>query len=119
MLTSDEILHNFVSGNLRVCERSLSMRRGPKVFSILSVALVLILIFSAASTVVAQTGTTSLRGSVVDKSGAAIVGAKVSLANQAQAVHREATTDSTGAYEFRALPPGHYVLIVELTGFRK
>jgi hypothetical protein len=95
------------------------MRRDAKWFSILNVSLVLILTLSAASAAVAQTGTTSLRGSVADKSGAAIVGAKVNLTNQAQALHREVTTDNAGAYEFRSLPPGHYELIVEMSGFRK
>src|SRR4249919_4016270 len=67
----------------------------------------------------AQTGTTSLRGTVVDKSGATVVGAKVILTNEAQGLHREASTDSSGAYEFPSLPPGHYSLTIEMSGFRK
>jgi hypothetical protein len=67
----------------------------------------------------AQTGTTSLRGTVLDKTGGAAVGAKVVLTNSAQALERQTRTNSTGAYEFLALPPGTYVLSVEMTGFRK
>jgi carboxypeptidase family protein len=67
----------------------------------------------------AQTGTTSLRGTVLDKSGATIVGAKVLLGNETQGLHREVTTDSSGAYEFLSLPPGHYSLTIEMSGFRK
>ena len=67
----------------------------------------------------AQTGTTSLRGTVVDKSGATVVGAKVILTNDAQGLHREASTDNSGAYEFPSLPPGHYSLTIEMSGFRK
>ncbi|MCU1239753.1 MAG: Cna B-type protein [Candidatus Acidoferrum typicum] len=67
----------------------------------------------------AQTGTTSLHGSVADKTGAVIVGASVRLSNAQQGLHREATTNSSGEYEFLALPPGNYVLVVEMTGFRK
>ena len=67
----------------------------------------------------AQTGTTSLRGTVLDKSGATIVGAKVTLTNDAQGLHRQASTDSSGAYEFASLPPGHYSLSIEMSGFRK
>src|SRR6267154_755659 len=67
----------------------------------------------------AQTGTTSLHGSVADKTGAVIVGGKVTLSNAQQGLHREASTSSSGEYEFLALPPGNYVLVVEMTGFRK
>ena len=73
----------------------------------------------AAACAWAQTGTTSLHGSVADKTGAVIVGAKVTLSNAQQGLHREATTNSSGEYEFLALPPGNYVLVVEMTGFRK
>jgi carboxypeptidase family protein len=67
----------------------------------------------------AQSGTTSLRGTVVDKSGAAIGDANVSLTNAAQAIQRQTKTSSSGSYEFPSLPPGSYVLTVEMTGFRK
>ncbi len=67
----------------------------------------------------AQTGTTSLRGTVVDRSGGAVVGAKVTLSNPAQALERQTNTNNTGAYEFVAVPPGTYVLTVEMTGFRR
>ncbi len=67
----------------------------------------------------AQTGTSSVRGAVIDKTGAAIVGAKVTVINAAQGLHRETATDGTGAYEFLALSPGSYSLTVESNGFRK
>jgi carboxypeptidase family protein len=66
-----------------------------------------------------QTGTTSVRGTVTDKTGAAIVNAKVTLVNTSQGLKRETMTSGTGEYEIVALPPGTYVLSVELTGFRK
>jgi hypothetical protein len=67
----------------------------------------------------AQTGTTSLRGTVTDRTGASVGEAKVSLDNLGQAFHREAQTSTTGEYEFRALPPGIYALMIEKAGFRK
>jgi hypothetical protein len=67
----------------------------------------------------AQVGTTSVRGTVADKSGAVIATAKVTLASAGQALSREATTGSTGEYEFLALPPGTYTLTVEMSGFSK
>lgn len=66
-----------------------------------------------------QSGTTSLHGVVTDKSGAAIVGAKVTLGNQALGLHRESTTGSTGEYEFLALSPGTYTLAVVMANFNK
>src|SRR3982074_433806 len=66
-----------------------------------------------------QTGTTSLRGTVTDKTGASVGAARVLLDNAGQALHREAQTTTTGEYEFVALPPGTYALIVEKSGFRK
>jgi hypothetical protein len=66
----------------------------------------------------AQSGTTSLRGAVVDKSGGAIVGAKVKLVNKDNAVEREMETKENGEYHFTLLPPGSYSLTVENQGFR-
>jgi len=78
----------------------------------------LVLAFGTAVTH-AQTGTTSLRGTVTDKSGGAIVGAKAVLRSSEKALTREIHTSNTGAHEFSALPPGNYILTIEATGFRK
>ncbi len=67
----------------------------------------------------AQTGTTSLHGVVTDNTGAAIAGAKVILSNPSSGLHRETSAGSTGEYEFVGLPPGRYVLTVEMANFRK
>jgi len=67
----------------------------------------------------AQTDTTSLNGVVTDKTGAAIVSAKVMLVNSGQGFKRETTTGSAGEYQYLALQPGTYLLTVEKTGFRK
>src|SRR5271165_139130 len=81
-------------------------------------AIIFCLVFCVTLTL-AQSGTTSLRGTVLDKSGAAIVGAKVVLTNAAQGLHRDATTDNSGAYEFLSLSPGNYSMTIEKSGFRK
>jgi hypothetical protein len=67
----------------------------------------------------AQTGTTSLRGTVTDKSGGAVAGASLTLANPVQSFTRTTETGKNGEYEFQALPPGTYQLTVEKDGFRK
>ena len=89
--------------------------RGSSIKRILLISLV----FLAVTHTWAQTGTTSLRGTVTDKTGAAIVTAKVTLTLTGQALQREIATNQVGEYEFLALPPGTYVLTVEMTNFRK
>ena len=67
----------------------------------------------------AQSGTTSLRGTVTDPSSAAISGAKVTLASPERGFVRTVTTNSAGVYEFLQLQPGTYQLTVAMSGFRK
>ena len=67
----------------------------------------------------AQSGTTSLRGTVTDPSQAAVSGATVTLSSPERGFSRSVTTNSTGAYEFLQLQPGMYQLVVEITGFRR
>ena len=66
----------------------------------------------------AQIGTTSLRGTILDKSGAVVAGATVKLTAAELSVERTVVSTATGAYEFPALPPGTYALRVEAGGFR-
>jgi hypothetical protein len=67
----------------------------------------------------AQTSTTSVRGTVTDKSGAAIASAKVTLSNPQRGFERSTTTSSIGTYEFLQLTPATYILTSEAAGFRK
>jgi len=67
----------------------------------------------------AQTGTTSVHGVVSDKSGAVIAAANVTLANPAQGFQRSVSSNESGEYEFLALQPGTYSVVVEASGFRK
>lgn len=62
----------------------------------------------------------SIRGTVKDPSGAAIVGAKVVATNTATGISKDVTTATDGGYEFLQLPvPAPYTVTVEQTGFRK
>ena len=79
------------------------------------VVLMLVLAVSA----LPQAGTTSLHGVVLDKSGASIGGAKIFIVNMAQSIQREATSSSSGEFEFLALPPGTYALNAEKDGFKR
>jgi hypothetical protein len=86
---------------------------------ILNFAVGLAICLLGVSVVWAQTGTTSVHGVVTDKSGAAVVGADVTLDNPEQGLHRATQTGAAGEYEFVSLAPGTYVLTVQVTGFRK
>ena len=86
-----------------------------KWFSILF-SISFVLFVSGAS---AQTGTTSLRGTVTDKSGAVVAGATVTLDEPSLNVQRTVSTSDSGVYDFPALKPGSYSLTVTSQGFRK
>src|SRR2546427_2154865 len=79
-------------------EQSMKSSKFGKVFF----AILMVCLFVSANSY-AQTGTTSLRGTVIDKTGASVGDAKVSLDNLGQAFHREAQTSTTGEYDFVAL----------------
>jgi hypothetical protein len=64
----------------------------------------------------AQT-TASIKGVVVDQSGAAIAGAKVVVKSAALGIERTTQSNSSGEYEVPALPPGSYSVDVQMTGF--
>ncbi len=65
----------------------------------------------------AQFETSSVVGSVRDKSGAAVGGAKVTLTNVGTGVSVTSTTDTTGNFEFFTVRIGTYLVTAEKTGF--
>jgi hypothetical protein len=62
--------------------------------------------------------TGSFSGAVLDTSGSAIAGAKVTATSQGTGTSREAKTDDAGHYLIPLLPVGIYTLHVEFPGFR-
>src|SRR5262249_40434500 len=88
--------------------------KGPFVLGLL-----LVVVFLGAGNAWAQTGTTSVRGTISDRSGASVPGAKLTLTNPEQGLSREATAGSNGEYEFLALQPGTYGMTVEDPNFKK
>ncbi|MGC9158134.1 MAG: carboxypeptidase regulatory-like domain-containing protein [Terracidiphilus sp.] len=59
-----------------------------------------------------------IAGTVLDPSGAAIPGAKVTATSNATRATSSATTTGTGAYRFALLPPGTYTVSASAPGFR-
>lgn len=66
----------------------------------------------------AQTTSTSILGTVTDKSGAVVAGAKITARNVGTGVARAATTTNTGDFNFPLLDVGTYDVTVEMPGFK-
>jgi len=66
----------------------------------------------------AQVYTGSIGGLVQDPSGAVVPNASVVLTDIDKGLRYSATTDSSGRYVLRALPPSTYSIRVDATGFR-
>jgi Carboxypeptidase regulatory-like domain/TonB dependent receptor len=68
---------------------------------------------------IAQTVSSSLRGTVKDATGGGVVGAKVALSEPATGqVVRQATSGSSGDFEFDELKPGTYELHCDAANFK-
>jgi hypothetical protein len=66
----------------------------------------------------AQSGGSTVRGTVKDPQGNVVAGANVNLTNPDKNFSRTQTTNQDGTYIFTAIPPGTYKLNVEATGFK-
>ncbi|MGA8213742.1 MAG: carboxypeptidase-like regulatory domain-containing protein [Candidatus Sulfotelmatobacter sp.] len=88
------------------------MRSGSRVVTLL------VGLFLAFSTLVlAQTATTSLRGTVYDAKGAVVSGAAVTIINPATGFTRTTKSDNQGSYQFLELPPARYDVAVAAPSF--
>jgi hypothetical protein len=67
----------------------------------------------------AQTGTSSVRGTVVDAQGAAVAGASVTLIDPATNQTRTQVSGEDGNFAFDLVPPGTYRVEAEAAGFKK
>ena len=88
--------------------RAKSLRR-----AILAVAALLVL----PGALLAQSGTGTIDGRVLDQSRAAVPGANVTAKNVATGLSRSAVVSPTGTYRITALPAGSYDLSASLSGF--
>jgi len=66
----------------------------------------------------AQIQNGSFTGTVLDPSGAAIPNAKVTLKNTGTGLSVTATSNQTGLYNARELPPGNYSITAQAQGFK-
>jgi hypothetical protein len=82
------------------------------------VVLILWLAFPTAA-VLAQQGTTELRGQVVDSQGSVLPGVTLVVRNQDTGVFRQAVSNPDGTYFVSGIIPGPYEISAELEGFKK
>ncbi|HKP72691.1 MAG TPA: carboxypeptidase-like regulatory domain-containing protein [Pyrinomonadaceae bacterium] len=71
------------------------------------------------ASVFAQSGRSTVRGTVRDPQGGAVAGATITLTNAEKNFTRTQTSNEEGGYVFTAVPPGTYQLEAESTGFKK
>jgi len=78
-----------------------------------------LLVILGAGIAAAQTGTSTLRGSITDAQGKPVPGATVTITNVATNASRSMKSTAEGEYVFDLLPPGDYRLEVDAKGFSK
>src|SRR5258705_8064079 len=84
-----------------------------------SIGLVGLVTCLLAITVMGQTTTGSLNGTVTDPSGAVVAGATVKVVNPDTGSERVAETNANGTFDFQTLQPGKYNISVDAKGFKK
>jgi hypothetical protein len=102
-----------VAGNGSECIPYSRERRFPLRF--LHLLMMLALAWGAVARGTETTGT--IRGLVVDSTGAVVLGATVTVTNIATKETDTSKTDSQGQFVFSLLKPGSYQVVVEATGF--
>ena len=77
-----------------------------------------LIIWIAAATAVAQTGSGTIQGTVTDPTGAVIPNAAVTARNVATGVVTARVTTAAGLYVLAPLPPGQYNVQLTASGFQ-
>jgi outer membrane receptor protein involved in Fe transport len=81
---------------------------------------VICLVVAAMTTLGFGQGTTgTLRGQVLDPSGAVVANGTVTVVNEATQVSQSSVTTSSGTYNFPNVLPGSYMVTIEAKGFKK
>ena len=86
---------------------------------VVAIVCAILLMMLAAAPGWAQTFRGTIQGTVTDSSGAALVGATVTVHNVDTGVDRITNTTADGGYLMPELPVGTYDVIVEMSGFQK
>ncbi|HET8797317.1 MAG TPA: carboxypeptidase-like regulatory domain-containing protein, partial [Thermoanaerobaculia bacterium] len=79
--------------------------------------LALVIILLLPTLLFAQTGASSLSGTVTDEQGSPVPGVTLTATNTQTGLVRTAITAADGVYRFPSLPVGTYTVTAELSGF--
>lgn len=82
-----------------------------------SARILLILIVGCVASVFGQTDRSTIRGTIIDQTGAVVPGAEVTIRNAATGTEQKATTSEDGFYTLAQLQPGVYRLTVQRPGY--
>ena len=88
-----------------------------KLMTFLTVAVLVGMTATTATTALAQQGRTELRGRITDAQGGALPGVAILITNQDTGTFREAVTSGDGSYFAAQLLPGTFTVTAELPGF--
>ncbi len=83
-----------------------------------TLALLLIVSVGSCTTLLGQTATGGVNGTLRDPSGASVAAASVKLINLATGIESNAMTNVTGLFVFVNVKPGMYSLRIEVPGFK-
>jgi hypothetical protein len=89
-----------------------------RVFKLRFIAVVFLGVLAVSSFCAAQTSTSSVTGTILDKDGKGVPDAKVTVKNEDTGVEYPTKTTSTGDYTVSSLVPGFYSVTVVKDGFR-
>ena len=84
-----------------------------------SFLVLLIVVLTVVPAMFGQAYSGTVSGELTDATSAVVTGAKVILTDQEKGFNFQTTSDSSGEYLFRSIPPGVYVVSVEAAGFAK
>ena len=86
---------------------------------LIRVVALLLTVSGLGTSLLGQTGTSTVRGTVTDPSGRVVADAKVTLTNLATNAVRTTKTSDAGTFVFDLITPADYRLEVEARGFKK
>lgn len=87
---------------------------------LISLSWILVLFISFTAIAQADSNAASaLKGTVIDQTGAAVVGAQVALLAETGAELQRAETDEQGRFSFERVSAANYIIVIGKTGFRE
>lgn len=78
-----------------------------------------LLLLVSPAPILAQQGTSEVRGRITDQQGGVLPGVTVLVTNQATGIYREVTSNADGTYFVTGIVPGAYEINAQLAGFKK